>query len=175
MNPSSTPIRDPEFAAVIQQPNETEFEKRRGVSRIEMRRDLVLAEVAPISDPLTPSRLNVLSTVARAGISLDFLKLTAAGLSFLVRLADADRLEAALAECGQPYHVLRNRSLVTIYAVNMRDEEGLIASLVSTAIASGAAIDHLSDMHDRLLIGCPDEDAARIVEAIDTQFIGGSA
>jgi len=55
-------------------------------------------------------------------------------------------------ELGISYSARQDRSLVTLFAVNMRDEEGLVAEIVKNAIAVGAQIDHIGDGHDRLLL-----------------------
>jgi len=53
-----------------------------------------------------------------------------------------------------------------VHAVNMRDEEGLIAEIVQSAIASEAQIDHIGDGHDRLLLVA----SAESVEKITAHF-----
>lgn len=42
-----------------------------------------------------------------------------------------------------------------VHAVNIRDEEGLIAKIIKAAISTSAHVDHIGDMHDRLLMVVP--------------------
>lgn len=56
-------------------------------------------------------------------------------------------------------------------AVNMRDEEGLIASIVQQAITSGGKVSHLGDMHDRLLLVVESKDADKIADQFRRTFL----
>lgn len=140
----------------------TEFEKPRGIHTVEVRPGYAVVEVLNLSTPLDEKRLDVLRAVAKVGISVDFLKLTQTGLSFLIPQEKAELAESTLKEFGAQYEVSGERSIVMVHAVNMRDEEGLIARIVSSAIRSGVEVEHLSDMHDRMLIVCPSVQADRL-------------
>ncbi|MBN9500729.1 MAG: hypothetical protein BGO01_05865 [Armatimonadetes bacterium 55-13] len=131
---------------------ETAFEKQRGISQIDVRGGFAQVHVSRLKDPLVESRLQVLKAVAEAGVSVDFMKLTPSGVSFLIAEANSGDVEAALENIGVHYTIRKDRCVVLVHAVNMRDEEGLTASVVQQAIASGAIVDHISDMHDRMLI-----------------------
>lgn len=146
---------------------ETEFEKRRGVSRVEVRSGFAQVHVSRVQSEIMPARLRVLAAVADAGVSIDFLKLTPSGLSFLVPEGEADRIDAALEPLGYHFSVRRDRSIVLVYAVSIRDEEGLIAGIVHTAITHGIRMDHVGDMHDRMLMVVKKEDADRLVSHIE--------
>lgn len=111
-------------------------------------------------------RLKVLSAVAAHGISIDFLKLTPSGMSFLVPEQDANVVDRALEPCGLHFSVRHDRSIVLVYAVSIRDEEGLIAGILHTAITNGIRIDHVGDMHDRMLMVVQKEDADRLAAHI---------
>jgi aspartate kinase len=111
-------------------------------------------------------RLRVLAAVAAQGISIDFLKLTPSGLSFLVPEQDANVVEGALQPLSHHFSVRHDRSIVLVHAVSIRDEEGLIARIVHTAIANGIRIDHIGDMHDRMLLVVQKEDATRLASSI---------
>lgn len=137
---------------VVEAVRETEFEKRRGISRIEIREGYVQVHVAGLTEPLMTSRLAVLQVVRDAGISLDFLKLTTSGLSFLVTADQSDVVRQTLMDQAPEVAIRPDRRVVMVHAVNMRDEEGLIARIVAAAIASGAQLEHVGDMHDRMLI-----------------------
>jgi len=140
-------------------PRETAFERPRGLSRVETRGGFCQVHVEGLPEPLVPQRLQVLDAVAKEGISIDFLKLTPYGLSFV---APADRAADLGRVLGDRAAVTTGRSVVSVHAVNIRDEEGLLAETIQEAIALGAQIDHVGDGHDRLLLVVGDADAERI-------------
>lgn len=149
---------------------ETGFEKKRGISRVEIREGYSQIHVRGLPEPVMDSRLAVLELVKGEGISLDFLKLTSDGLSFLVPKDATDRIEAGLRGAGYAFDLGRDRNIVLVHAVNIRDEEGLIARIVAIAIATGAKLDHLGDMHDRLLIVAEATEAAALADRLREAF-----
>lgn len=153
---------------------DTEFEKRRGLSSVDSRGGLARVSVSNLTEPLSESRVAVLRAVAEAGISIDFLKMTPGGLAFVIPETGAEAVRRALSRLLLNFDVSLGRVLVQAHAVNMRDEEGLIAHIVSAAIASGATLDHLADMHDRLLLVASEEDARRIESSIRESHKGPS-
>lgn len=137
---------------------ETAFERPRGVSQVETRKGYCQVHVEGLLDPLVTKRLEALAALADIGVSIDFLKLTPRGFSFVApadRAADVERVLPGA-------QVARDRSIVSIHAVSIRDEEGLLADIVREAIALGVQIDHVGDGHDRLLLVVGDADATRI-------------
>jgi aspartate kinase len=156
---------------MAQKVSETEFEKRRGISRVEVREGYAQVHVNDLKEPLTESRLEVLEAGTKAGISLDFLKLTPGGLSFLVKEEEAAGVEQALRPLGFEVIVVSGQHVVMVHAVNMRDEEGLIASIVLQAIRSGAKVGHVSDMHDRVLMVVGREDSPRLKEQLEGKVV----
>ncbi len=145
---------------------ETEFERPRGVSDIQVRDGYSNVRAWGLESPLQASRIRVLAEVAEQSISLDFLKFTPDGLSFVVPDSDQSGVEEAMRRAGVQYETKGGRSVVLAHAVNMRDEEGLIARLVSRAIASGTSIDHMGDMHDRVLFVVSKDDVAKLEECL---------
>ena len=53
----------------------------------------------------------------------------------------------------------------------MRDEEGLIARVVSEVIGTGVRVDHLGDMHDRVLMVMDDRDADKVKVRLEETLI----
>ena len=153
----------------------TDFEKRRGVSRVEVRDGYAQVHASRMPEPIIEGRLGVLQIIAEASVSIDFLKLTPSGLSFLVQESQATTVEAALNKCEIHSSVKPGRSVVLVHAVNMRDEEGLIASIVREVIASGSRMDHISDMHDRVLVVVHTEDAARLRDWLEEHLMEAEA
>lgn len=149
---------------------ETAFERPRGVSHVEARPGYCQVHVVDLAEPLMVKRLDALDTVGKLGASIDFLKLTPGGLSFVAPADRASEIEKALVACGATAQVATDRSVVSIHAVNIRDEEGLIAEILQEAITLGAQIDHVGDGHDRLLLVVRDEDAARIRTHFEKQI-----
>ena len=150
---------------------ETDFEKRRGVSRVEVRDGFTQVHASRICEPLMEGRLAVLQRVADARVSIDFLKLTPSGLSFLISEAQSEAIEKAFQGCEAHVTIRHGRSVVLVHAVNMRDEEGLIARVVQEVIASGARMDHISDMHDRMLVVVHTEDAEPLRQRLEGNLI----
>lgn len=152
-------------------PAETEFEKRRGVSDVELRDGFAQVYVDGLAQPVMAERLRILRAVADVNVSLDFLKLTPSGLSFLVPGDRAEMVENALKGASARYDIRRGRAIVLVHAVNIRDEEGLLADIVQEVIAQGATIDHIGDMHDRLLMVLDADAAARTATYLKGRLI----
>ncbi len=131
---------------------ETAFEKQRGISQIDVRGGFAQVHVSRLGVPLVEQRLQVVRAIAEAGVSVDFFKLTPSGVSFLIAESNSDDVEQALTKMDVHYSIRKDRSVVLVHAVNMRDEEGLTARVVQQAIAGDMVVDHISDMHDRMLI-----------------------
>ena len=142
---------------------ETIFEKQRGISRVEVRPGYAQVHVSRLDSPLMEQRLLVLEAVAAAGVSVDFLKLTPTGFSFMVKQASATACESAIAATGVHFSFRHDRSIVLVYAVNIRDEEGVIANILKTTITTCTRVDHVGDMHDRLLMVVNSADVERVV------------
>ena len=93
-----------------------------------------------------------MEAVANAGISLDFLKLTPTGISFVIPAEKTQLTSDTLNAEGVTNQLATGRGIVLVHAVNMRDEEGMIAGILRRVIETGITVDHASDMHDRILI-----------------------
>lgn len=141
---------------------ETEFEKKRGVSNVEVRHGFAQVHVSRFTCDVMRERLKVLDAVASVGISIDFLKLTPSGMSFVVPEQNGNVVDKALQPLGIHFTVRHDRSIVLVHAVSIRDEEGMIAGIVQTAIKNGIRIDHVGDMHDRMLLVVQKADADRL-------------
>lgn len=146
---------------------ETAFEKGRGIEKIELRKGHTEVHVMDLAQPVMGERISLLRAIADSGVSIDFLKLTPSGMSFVVADADADTIAKALEGAGVQYELLRNRHIVLVHAVNMRDEEGLIAEVMSHAIRSGVKVRHVADMHDRMLLVVDAEESAVLIEGLE--------
>jgi aspartokinase len=144
--------------------NTKEFEKKPGVNQVDVRHGLAQAHIHDLAEPVMDERLRVLQAVADAEISIDFLKLTENGMAFIVLDELATPVQKVLTELGVKNTVWSGLSTVLVHAVNMRDEEGLIAGIVQQAVSGGGRLSHIGDMHDRLLLVVETEGAERIAE-----------
>jgi len=152
---------------------ETAFEKRRGISSVEIREGLAQAQVSGLAEPVMERRIEILERVAQAGVSIDFLKLTQDGLSFIISESSADAVRSAIDGLARDFSVIKNQHILLVHAVNMRDEEGLIADVMKQATASGVSIDHVTDMHDRMLMVVDAGNSERLKERLLTLVMGG--
>ena len=150
---------------------ETDFEKRRGVSELEVREGFVQVHVSDLEGAIMPERLRVLKALVEADVSIDFLKLTPTGLSFIVLTHAEPRLREALSRLDVLYSITGDRCIVIVHAVSIRDEEGMIAEIVKGAIGSGAQIDHIGDGHDRLLLVVSSENARKLVKLFQVSLV----
>jgi aspartokinase len=149
---------------------ETEFEKKRGISRVEVRPGLTRALVSDLPEPVTQSRLSLLQAVRQAGVSIDFVKFAHGAMSFVANDADFAPLQEALRGVPGRSELEQDCCIVIVHAVNMQDEEGLVARIVSEVIESGEAVDHIGDMHDRLLLVTDSKTGERLVGKLRQRF-----
>ena len=152
--------------------HETAFEKRRGVNEVELQSGFAQVHISRLPEPIQENRLVALRQLKEEGVGLFFLKLTPSGLSFLVKEENVSKLDHRFKEKAFTYSLNSGKSIVVVRAVNMRDEEGLLASILSQAIASGARIEHLGDMHDAVCIAAMHDDAQKIADAIRAKEFG---
>ena len=141
---------------------ETGFERRRGISGIEIRHGF--AQVTVCGPGEASLRLKVLQALADAGVSHKFLKLVPGGLSCIFPEELRPKAEQALA--GMDHELAAGRSIVQVLSPNLRDEEGLLARIVQAAIDSGAAIHHMGDMHDRAYLVVATSEAERLAALV---------
>jgi aspartokinase len=166
--PLSRELTQPEEGQIID--GETQFEKPRGLHSIQVMPGFARAEVHGLAEPLMESRIDVLK--ALSDICINFVKLTATGIAFVFPSGNADEVEAALKSGGFSFDIQLGRSIVMGHSANIRDEEGLAASVISEAIASGASIDQFGDNHDRILIAADEAGAALIAERLRLKYGG---
>ena len=149
---------------------ETEFEKPRGINRVEIRPGLTRAFISDLPEPSMDARLAILAKVRAAGVSIDFLKFGSGALSFVAAESDHKKLLVALKDVNGTTEVESGCCIVIVHAVNMQDEEGLVAKIVSQVIASGEDVDHVGDMHDRLLLVTDQQTGDRLVESLEKEI-----
>lgn len=140
----------------------TEFERPRGISGTSVTKDFAHVAVTALAD----QRRIIVRALADEGISFDFLKLRESGFDFLVAERDEEAAGRALGQHRVDHEITSGKVIVTVEAVNMREEEGLIAGILSQASLSGAPITLVGDQHDKVLIVTTEEGAEKITECL---------
>ena len=143
---------------------ETAFEKARGISDIRVSINWSQVHIEHLTNPVPEHRIRVLEKLKTCSIKIQLLKLNHDGLSFLIKESDREQVSALLSDWNPA--VSPEMCIISIFAVNVRDEEGLIARIIGAAISSGARLEHAADMHDRLLIAARISDADQIITSI---------
>lgn len=146
---------------------QTAFETERGVSAVVLSRNHALVVVSEIDETeLTERRIHAMRTLSQAGCSIDFLKLSLDGFSFVVPEEQATAVREALCGAGFEAKALTGRAMITVKAVNIRGESGLVARIAQTVVESGAAIESLGDMHSSVLLIVDERSAEGAVAAL---------
>ncbi len=148
-----------------------ELDTHRGVSHVGARGGFAQVHVALDRSDISRARLDFLQEIADAGISLRFVKLTPAGISFLIDQSDETSVRELLGALGFEFEMLGHRSLVITYAPNMRDEPGLIAKIIRTTIESGVEVGQVGDMHDRVLLMVASDEADKLRLLLESRLI----
>jgi carbonic anhydrase len=107
----------------------TNFERPRGQVEVTITSGVTQAHLAGLPDPITSSRLDALKRIAAEGVSIDFLKFTPSGLSFVCQDDDSAAVEKALAGLQGNLELQPDRCIASIQAANMRAEEGLVQKM----------------------------------------------
>ncbi|MFN8139467.1 MAG: hypothetical protein U0R49_06690 [Fimbriimonadales bacterium] len=150
----------------------TAFETERGISSVDASHGHALIVVAGLPEAeLAARRHEALKALAVLGISLDFLKLSLDGFSFVVPESRGEAVRDVLRAAGLEAELFTNRSILTVCAVNIRDESGLVARIAQTVVQSGAAIESVGDMHSSVLIVLDTASAEKAVAAL-RQLVG---
>ena len=149
-----------------------ELDTHRGVSHVERRPGLAQVHVNLDRSRLSQARLDVMQAIADDGMTLNFVKLTPAGISFLVREETQKQIGDLLTRLQLPFEVIGRRSVVIAHAPNMREDQGLIARIIRTTIESGVRIDQVGDMHDRVLVMVPSEEAEHLESLLEQRLVG---
>ncbi len=133
--------------------SQTTFETTRGISSIDISQGHALIIVSNISENENgKQKISALKAIKQSGISMDFLKLSADGFSFIVPEEAAQSAKDALCKHNFNVTLLKDRAILSVYAPNIRDESGLVARIAQRVVQTGAYIDSLGDMHSQVLI-----------------------
>jgi len=143
----------------------TEFEVRRGISRINLEPGYAQVHVSRLAPEIVHNeRLRILRMLADYGVSAKFPKMTPSGISLTIPEDRAEEVEKALESCGHHFSVRRGRSVLSVHAPSIREEDGLISRIIGYAITSGVHIDHIGDMHDQTTMVIESGSAEKLLE-----------
>lgn len=151
--------------------SQTSFETERGISGVSVSRGFSLVIVSGIPEFEPTKRLEAFRVLKDGEISLDFLKLSPTGFTFILAEKDAEKAVAKLCEAGFEANCVPGRAIVTVNAANIRDENGLVARIAQTIVRSNATIEQVGDMHSSVQV-VVDEKVADAVEAALRDCIG---
>jgi aspartokinase len=141
------------------------------VTDVRLREGVAHLQVTGLSrEGLMAKRLEALDAVRRAEVKIDFLKLTADGLTFVVGERDAAVAEDALRKDGFAAAAAAARAVISVHCINIRDEAGIVAQIAEAATASGARIEQVGDSHDCILLVVEREAARLAVDALRETF-----
>jgi aspartokinase len=90
-------------------------------------------------------------------------------MSFVIPSDRTSVIQSTFDAAKLQFQMVTDRSIVLVHAVNMRDEEGMVAGIVRRTISAGIAVDHVTDMHDRMLIILPKENATKLQQLIEKE------
>lgn len=96
--------------------------------------------------------LEALGALKNADYSIDFLKVSSSGFSFVVPEAQAAAVREVLCAAGFDAAVKSDRAILIVKAPNIRDESGLVARIAQLIVRSGAAIEQVGDMHSSVQV-----------------------
>lgn len=131
----------------------TSIETARGISNVEVSNGHALVVASGLSEEdSSPRMLDALRALKDADCSIDFLKISSSGFSFIVPEAGAEAATSALRSAGFSAEALAGRAIITVRAPNIRDESGLVARIAQLVVRSGATIEQVGDMHSSVQV-----------------------
>jgi len=147
------------------------FERERGVSAIVISPEVAYLFVR-VPDPtdVPTQRLAILHALRDAGISIFLIKLQRQGISFGVQASEMERTCAVLEGEGFQITVKPHRVMVSVFAQNMRELHGVLARIAEIMYESGAAIEQISDAHDRVTCLIEASKATQVVSKLRRAF-----
>jgi len=149
----------------------TSFERRRGVNAVRLRHGLGHIQVTGLPRAtLMNARIVALESLERAGVGIDFLKLTSDGFTFVLADSECEKALHALRKDGYAGTSTTGRASISVHCVNIRDEAGIVAKIAETATASGARIEQVGDSHDCILLVVEASAAEKAAAALRETF-----
>lgn len=117
--------------------------------------------------------IEVLGTLAGAGISIDMISLFADRVAFIVADKDADRTEEALKALGNGFSLTRGCGTVSVVGQIMRGIPGVMSKVVKALRNAGIDIIQTSDSHNSISCLVKAQDVERAARALHSEFEPG--
>lgn len=154
-----------------EQPRQVSFERERGISEIRVTPEIAYLFVSvPASEDPAPHRMRVLEAMRQEEISLFLIKIQPSGISFGIALSNVEKARARIEELGYGLVLRENRVMVSVFAQNMREMFGVMATLAETLYQAGAPIEQIGDAHDRVICLIDAERAPTAVDRLRKAF-----
>ena len=115
-------------------------------------------------------QVRVFGTMARHGISVDFINVTPSGCVYTVFDADADRAIELLGELGCAWSAIRNCAKVSVVGGGMNGVPGIMAAIVEALTDEGIPILQSADSNASIWVLVRQADMADAVRALHAKF-----
>mgnify|MGYP001171551796 FL=1 len=115
-------------------------------------------------------QVKVFGTMARHGISVDFINVTPSGCVYTVFDADADRAIELLGELGCAWSAIRNCAKVSVVGGGMNGVPGIMAAIVEALTNEGIPILQSADSNASIWVLVRQADMADAVRALHAKF-----
>ncbi len=150
------------------EPQQEEFERKRGVTGISVEEGLVHVEVQVA--PNLRERLKVFKALADAGISLFLIKFHPDSLHFLIRKEVLRKAQRVLQGFQLPAKFTRDCALVSVLSSAMRDLPGVMVRVAEALYEQGVDLLETGDSHDSVMILVRRADVKKVVTALRQKF-----
>ncbi len=150
------------------EPQQEEFERKRGVTGISVEEGLVHVEVQVA--PNLRERLKVFKALADAGVSLFLIKFHPDSVHFLIRKEVLRKAQRVLQGLQRPTKVTRDCALVSVLSSAMRDLPGVMVRIAEALYEQGVDLLETGDSHDSVMILVRRADVEKVVTALRQKF-----
>ncbi|MCS7224483.1 MAG: ACT domain-containing protein [Armatimonadetes bacterium] len=150
------------------EPVEAEFERKRGVTAVEVEEGLV--HISVTLPQTLAQRLGVFRALAGAGISVFLIKFHPDGIHFVLRDSFVEKAEKVLNGLGLPYVMTPNCATVSVLSSAMRDLPGVMAAIAQAVYEEGVDLLETGDSHDAVTLLVKQKDAQRVATALKKKF-----
>ncbi len=152
----------------VVEPQQEEFERKRGVTGIAVEEGMVHVEVQVAPD--AHERLKVFKALADAGVSLFLIKFHPDGLHFLLRKESLSKAQKVLKQLRLPVRVTRDCALVYVLSSAMRDLPGVMARIAEALYEQGVELLETGDSHDSVMLLVRRAEVEKVVQALRQKF-----
>ncbi len=152
----------------VVEPQQEEFERKRGVTGIAVEEGMVHVEVHIAPD--ARERLKVFKALADAGVSLFLIKFHPDGLHFLLRKEALSKAQKVFKQLKLPVRITRDCALVYVLSSAMRDLPGVMARIAEALYEQGVELLETGDSHDSVMLLVRRAEVEKVVQALRQKF-----